>query len=180
MSDDKKGPSAWVVRFSPLILSGGQVLDLAAGQGRHARHFLDRGHPVVAVDRDCSGLLDLAGRPGSEVLTHDLEDGSPWPFAKSQFGGIVVTNYLHRPLFPALLSSLSAAGVLICETFAEGNESLGRPRNPDFLLRPGELLEVVEGRLQVVAYEHGLVHRPHPAVIQRICAVDHRRMPVLL
>ena len=172
MSEDTKEPSAWVLRFCPLIPKAGGVLDLASGRGRHARHVLDRGHPVVAVDRDCSGLLDLVGRAGAEVVAHDLEDRSPWPFAEHRFAGIIVTNYLHRPLLPDLFSSLSAGGVLIYETFAEGNERLGRPRNLDFLLRPGELLDVVNGRLQVVAYEHGRIHRPRPAVVQRICAVN--------
>ena len=164
--------SAWVARFCGLIPAGGEVLDLAAGGGRHARLVVGLGHPVVAVDRDVSGLVDLVGRPGADVVAHDLEGGSPWLFAQRRFAGVIVTNYLHRPLFPDLFSSLSAGGVLIYETFAAGNQHLGRPRNPDFLLRPGELLEVFADDLHVVAYEHGRIDRPRPAVIQRICAVN--------
>ena len=111
------------------------------------------------------------GMEGLEVVQADLEDGSPWPLGQRRFGAVVVTNYLWRPLFPRILDALDEAGVLLYETFALGNEAYGRPANPDFLLRPGELIEVVRGRLQIVAYEHGHLDEPRPAIKQRLCAV---------
>ena len=164
-------PSAWVVRWADRVPAGGRVLDLACGKGRHARYFAARGHPVEAVDGDPVKLGLLEGIPGVHARRADLE-GGPWPYAGQQFGGIVVANYLHRPLFPQLLAALAAGGVLIYETFAAGNERYGRPSNPDFLLKPGELLEAVRGRLKVIAYEELEVSEPRPAVVQRICAAE--------
>ena len=155
-------PSEWVSRFAGLVRPGGTVLDLAAGSGRQSRLFARAGCQVLAVDRDVSGLTP---EPGLEVLQADLES-DPWPLGDRRFDGIVVTNYLHRPLLPRLVAA--TAGVLIYETFAVGNERFGQPSNPDFLLKPGELLEAVRGHLTVRAYEHGEV--PGPAVRQRICA----------
>lgn len=166
-----KTPSPWVERFAGRVAPGGAVLDLACGRGRHARLFLERGHPVVAVDRDISGLSDIEA-PALRVVAAELEDGSPWPLGAERFAAVVVTNYLYRPLFPRLLAALAPGGVLIYESFAKGNERLGRPRNPDFLLDPGELLEVARGRLRVLAYEDLTVEAPKPACIQRICAID--------
>lgn len=163
-------PSAWVRRFSPLIQPGGAVLDLACGDGRHARYLAALGHPVTAVDVDVSGVADLDGQPSMEILALDLETGQ-WPFAGRRFAAIVITNYLHRPHLPWLPGTLASGGVLLMETFGAGNERYGRPRNPDFLLAPGELLAAFENSLQVVAYEHGLETSPRPAVRQRICAV---------
>jgi SAM-dependent methyltransferase len=166
--------SAWVLRFAPLVASDGAVLDVACGTGRHARWFLDRGHHVVAVDRYNAGIVDLLGRADFEFVDADLEDGGPWPLGDRRFASVVVTNYLHRPLIPVLIEALAPGGVLIYETFASGNERFGRPRNPDFLLRPGELLAAVEDRLHVVDFEHGEVAEPRPAMVQRIAAVnDH-------
>jgi SAM-dependent methyltransferase len=162
-------PSAWVCRFAPLVSKSGAVLDLAAGGGRHTGLFLEQGYKVVAVDRDTAGL-DALHSPDLEVITTDLENGGPWPLPGRRFAGVVVTNYLHRPLFPALLAALEPGGVLIYETFAEGNERFGKPSNPDFLLRPGELLEVARGRLRVVAYEDMEVSEPKPAMVQRLAA----------
>lgn len=162
-------PSRWVARFAPLVPAGGQVLDLAAGAGRHSRLFLQRGHPVLAIDRDLAALEAIEDERLT-CLTADLE-AAPWPLAGRRFAGLVVTNYLHRPILPLLVEAVAEGGALLYETFAVGNEALGRPRNPDFLLRPGELLEAVRGRLEVVAYEHGEVAAPRPAVIQRIAAV---------
>jgi len=156
-------PSAWVVRWAPLIMHG-TVLDVACGRGRHARYFLGRGLKVVAVDREPQDI------PGARFIRADLEDGSPWPLAGERFEGIVVTNYLHRPLLPTLMQSLAEGGVLVYETFMLGNERYGRPSNPAFLLRPGELLEAFRG-LHVEAFEEGPVTEPKPAVIQRLCAV---------
>lgn len=169
-------PSRWVTRFVPLVRQGGPVLDLACGSGRHTRLFAGRGHPVTAIDRTLAGVADLAGRPpgrsAPELIEADLEDGSPWPLpADRRFAAVVVTNYLHRPLFPRLLGSLEPGGVLIYETFGQGNERFGRPSSPDFLLAPGELLDRVGHQLQVVAFEQGVTDFPRRAVVQRLCAV---------
>jgi len=163
--------SRWVERFAPLIAAHAAVLDLACGTGRHARLLRRLGHRVTAIDRDAEALAALGSDPGIETVCADLETGSGWPPGARRFAGIVVTNYLHRPLMSRILDALDEGGVLIYETFAAGNERFGRPRNPDFLLCPGELLEVVRGRLRVVAFEEGAVTAPRPAVAQRICAV---------
>lgn len=164
-------PSAWLRRFLALLPRDRPVLDLAAGQGRHARFLLACGFAVTAVDVDTDGLADLAAAPRAEVVRADLE-GAPWPLGGRRFGTVLVANYLHRPLFPHLLAALAPGGVLLYETFAQGNEAYGRPRNPDFLLRPNELLAAFQGHLTVVAYEHGLDVRPRPAVRQRLCALN--------
>ncbi|WP_377808364.1 methyltransferase domain-containing protein [Azospirillum sp. A29] len=169
-------PSPWVERFAPLVRAGGPVLDLACGGGRHLRLFRRLGHPVVGLDRDLGGVADLGGGTNVTLVQADLESGdsgiSPTSLPlDGTFAGIVVTNYLHRPLFPAILATLEPGGVLIYETFADGNARFGRPSSPDFLLRRGELLEAVRGRLQVVAFEQGELSVPKPAVVQRICAV---------
>jgi SAM-dependent methyltransferase len=166
----ESGPSAWVRTHGGLLAPGSKVLDLAAGGGRHTRFFNDLGCQVTAVDRDVSGLQSLQGA-GVEILAADLEDGSPWPLGTREFDGIVVTNYLHRPLFPHLASALAPGGVLIYETFGIGNERFGKPSNPNFLLRPGELLEFATTHgLQVLAYECGEVSEPKRSVIQRMVA----------
>jgi SAM-dependent methyltransferase len=162
--------SPWVARFAPLVPAG-EVLDLACGPGRHARHFAALGHPVLALDRDPDALAQAAGQ-GITTLQCDLEDGlTPWPFAPARFAGIVVTNYLHRPLLADLARSLAPGGILIYETFSVGNEEFGRPSNPDFLLREGELLGLAAGNgLAVIAYEDGVITSPKPAMVQRLCA----------
>lgn len=164
-------PSPWVLRFAPRMAAGCRILDLACGSGRHSRLFLDRGHPVLAVDRDLARLAALADHPGLETLQCDLEEGGTPGFLKRGFGGIVVTNYLFRPLFPALLGALAPGGLLLYETFARGNERFGRPRNPDFLLAEGELLDWLHPQLEVLAYESLEVSEPKPAVVQRIAAL---------
>jgi SAM-dependent methyltransferase len=158
------------MRWAEYIPAGGRVLDVACGSGRHARWLAARGHAVEAVDRDASLLAALASAPGIATRCADLE-GGPWPYAGQSFAGIVVVNYLHRPLFPALLAALASGGALIYETFAAGNERFGRPGNPNFLLRPGELLDVARGALRVIAYEDRVISEPRPAAIQRLCAV---------
>lgn len=169
-------PSAWVARFAPLIAPG-EVLDLACGSGRHSRLLAALGHPVCALDRDGDSLAALAASApaGISTLRFDLENGAPWPFAPARFAGIVVTNYLHRPLFGAMLASLAPGGVLIYETFARGNERYGKPSNPDFLLHEGELLDLVRDPAmpgwRVIAFEDGYVASPKPAMVQRICAM---------
>lgn len=162
-------PSAWVPRFAPLIPTGGRVLDLAAGGGRHTRLLLDMGFSVDAVDRDTAALLSFSG-PRCLVRAVDIEADAPWPLGRG-YDGIVVTNYLHRPLMPAIVAALGEGGVLIYETFMLGNERFGRPRNPAFLLDPGELLVACAG-LTVIAFEQGEVTMPRPAVIQRIAAAN--------
>jgi len=163
--------SPWVKRFAGLVPEGQSVLDVACGHGRHARFFRARGYRVVAVDVDVSGLQDLAGDAGVEIVRSDLER-EPWPFEGRDFGGVVVTNYLYRPLLPKLIAAVAPGGVLIYETFSRGNELVGRPRNPDFLLAPGELRRVLAPDLQVVAYEQGRERTPRLAVRQRIVAVN--------
>jgi SAM-dependent methyltransferase len=156
--------SPWVARFAPLAAAGGSVLDVACGGGRHCRLFLARGHAVTGIDRDVAATQ----APSAELIAADLEDGSPWPLAGRRFNAVVVTNYLWRPLFPAVLAALAEGGVLIYETFALGNEAFGRPRNPDHLLARGELLRLAAG-LTVVAFEDGIIE--NRAVVQRLCAV---------
>ncbi|MCC2110785.1 MAG: class I SAM-dependent methyltransferase, partial [Hyphomicrobiales bacterium] len=134
-------PSDWVVRFIAGVPADGTVLDLACGGGRHLRLARDRGHPVVGLDRDLAGVADLAGTDHVRLIEADLEDGSPFPLAGEYFAGIVVANYLYRPLFADIAPALAPDGVLIYETFARGHERHGRPSNPDFLLRPNELIE---------------------------------------
>jgi len=170
---DLTTPSAWVERWADRVPAGGRVLDIACGRGRHARYFAARGHTVEAVDCDPAKLAMLDGVSGVATRCVDLE-GGPWPFEGERFAGIVVVNYLYRPLFPRLLGGLAPGGALIYETFETGNERYGRPSNPDFLLRPGELLDVVRGRLRVLAYEDLFAASPRPAMVQRICAVDWR------
>lgn len=170
-------PSPWVARFAGLI-PGGEVLDLACGRGRHARLLAALGHPVLALDRDAAALAAIDGG-GIRTRQLDLEQGaaggSDWPLQAARFAGIVVANYLHRPLRTALLASLAPGGILIYETFARGNERYGKPSNPDFLLAPDELLQWAGAAqpqpLQVVAFEQGRIAHPKPAVVQRICAM---------
>ncbi|HEY8069660.1 MAG TPA: class I SAM-dependent methyltransferase [Burkholderiales bacterium] len=157
-------PSAWVERWAPLVTRG-TVLDVACGSGRHANFFLGRNLKVVALDREDQTI------PGARFVRADLENGSPWPLAGERFEAVVVTNYLYRPLFPRLIESLAAGGVLLYETFMLGNERFGRPSNPEFLLRPGELLEAFAG-LTVKGFEEGALGHPKPAMIQRLCAVQ--------
>lgn len=171
-------PSPWVARFSSIIPNGGHVLDLACGGGRHTAHLLDGGYRVTALDKDTGAVSDrLSGHADLTIVSTDLETGSD-PFVTDgalngeTFDGIVVVNYLYRPLMTALVNALKPGGVLIYETFARGNEVYARPRNPDHLLQAGELLDIVSGHLQVVAYEHGRIEANDlPGVKQRLVAV---------
>ena len=166
-------PSAWVQRWSHLVRPGGTVLDVACGQGRHARWFYQRNHPLALVDRSEAAMASISlPAPACEAVVADIENG-PWPFAGRQFAALVVTHYLWRPLMPTLLDSLEPGGVLIYETFAAGNETVGKPSRPAFLLRPGELLALCAG-LRIVAFEDGFIDAtPHqgPRFVQRIAAV---------
>lgn len=159
--------SPWVRRFAACVPAGGSVLDVACGAGRHARYFAARGHAVTAIDRDAQALASLHGS-AVRCIEADLE-GAPWPLPGACFDAVVVTHYLWRALLPTLVASVAAGGVLIYETFAQGNAAFGKPSNPQFLLAPGELLQACAG-LRVVAYEDGVVRSPRPAVVQRICA----------
>jgi SAM-dependent methyltransferase len=160
-----------------LIASGARVLDLAAGRGRHAVFLASRGARVTAVDRDADALASFAATPGVATRAMDLE-GDAWPLAGERFDAIVCVHYLHRPRLPDLMALLAAEGTLIYETFAVGNEAFGRPSNPAFLLRDGELLALAAPRMAVVAFEQGLVAQYGTnAVIQRIAATGRSQWP---
>lgn len=162
--------SPWVQRWSHLVPSGASVLDVACGSGRHVRWFAQRGCQVTAIDRDSevlAGLTDLAHTVVADIENH------PWPWPHRRFGAVIVTNYLWRDLLPTLIASLDDRGVLIYETFSHGNASVGKPSNPDFLLRTGELLGITAG-LRLVAFEEGFLDAPE-RFVQRLVAV--REMP---
>jgi SAM-dependent methyltransferase len=164
-----ESPSEWVRRWSHLVPAGSAVLDVACGAGRHMRWFAGRGHPVTGVDRDPRALAAVQGL--GEAVLADIENG-PWPFDDRQFGAVVVTNYLWRPLLPRIIGAVETGGVLIYETFSAGNETVGKPSRPDFLLRPGELIQAC-GTLRVVGFEDGFLDEP-PRFVQRIAAVRER------
>ena len=168
--------SSWVARWSHLLPAGCTVLDLACGHGRHMRHFAQLGHPVTGVDRNPDAIADVS--PLGEAICADIENG-PWPLADRTFGGVVVTNYLWRPLWPHILQSLAPNGVLIYETFSTGNETVGKPSRPDFLLQQGELLNVCKS-LRIVAFQEVFITEPD-RFVQRIVAVretDGTQTPV--
>lgn len=166
-------PSPWVAHYLAAIAPGATVLDMACGTGRHTRLAVAQGLRVTAVDRDISRLGDIAGNPAVEAIGADLEDGSPFPVAGGTFGGVIVTDYLWRPILPAICAAVAADGVLIYETFAVGHERLGgRPSNPEFLLRPNELLDAaIAAGLVVIAFEQAREERTRPRIVQRIAAV---------
>lgn len=159
-------PSDWVTRWAHLAAPDATVLDLACGGGRHLRWWAARGHPVTGVDRDPEALAGLGGL--GEIIQADIENEA-WPLASRQFGVVVVTNYLWRPLLPAIVASVAPGGLLLYETFADGHAAHGRPSRPDFLLQHGELLQAASG-LRVLGYEDGLLAQPARCV-QRIAAM---------
>lgn len=159
-------PSPWVVRWAHLIPPGGTVLDVACGSGRHLRWLAARGLRVTGVDRDRDALARSTGV--AELIEADLESGA-WPLDGRRFDAVLVTNYLWRPLLPAIVGSVADAGVLLYETFAVGQQAIGRPTNPEFLLRRGELLAAA-ATLRIVAYEDGFADAP-PRHLQRLAAV---------
>jgi len=159
-------PSAWLQRFAPLIRPAGSVLDVACGSGRNLRWLAAQGFAVTGVDRDAAAaepLRDVAG-----IVIADIENGA-WPLAGRRFDAVVVANYLWRPLWPTLLAALADGGVFIHETFAAGQQLIGKPSRADFLLANGELLQACAG-LRVVAFEDGFEAAP-PRFVQRIAAV---------
>ena len=158
--------SNWVARWSHLLPEGCAVLDLACGHGRHMRHFAELGHPLTGVDRNPDAIA--AVNPLGEAMCADIENG-PWPLQGRTFGGVVVTNYLWRPLWTNILDSLAPNGVLIYETFSAGNETVGKPSRPEFLLHTAELLAICQD-LRVVAFEEGFLAQPD-RFVQRIVAV---------
>ncbi len=164
-------PSNWITRFADLVPKGGPVLDLACGGGRHTRFFANRQHEITAVDINVTAV---AGMPGKiNCIEADLEQG-PWPLAGRTFAGVIITNYLWRPLFPDIAAAVAPGGALLYETFGRGNEKYGRPSNPDYLLAPGELLFLTEFGFQIIAYEHGIQTNSDTSawsVISRIAAV---------
>ena len=162
--------SPWVARWAGLVPTGASVLDVACGPGRHSRFFAQRGCKVTAVDRDAQALGTLRGI--AETIEADIENG-PWPVAGRTFDAVVVTNYLWRPLLPAIVGCVAPGGTLIYETFAAGNEQFGKPSRPDFLLQPGELLRAAAA-LELVAYEHGRLENP-ARIVQRIAACGKTR-----
>ncbi len=167
-------PSPWVQRFAHLVRPGGSVLDVACGSGRHVQWLSERGFAVTGVDRDAGALAAVEGQ--AELIVADLE-GGPWPLPGRRFDGVVLTNYLWRPLFPPLLASLAKGGVYLHETFADGHQHVGRPSRPDFLLQRAELLQVCAG-LRIVAFEDGFEAGPAGArYVQRIAAVNESGSP---
>lgn len=166
VSHSSLGVSPWVQRWSHLIGPNARVLDVACGAGRHVRWFAERGAKVTGIDRDAAALESLGSI--AEVVVADVE-GAPWPLVGRRFDAVIVANYLWRPLLPRIVASVDVGGVLIYETFAIGNQSVGKPANPQYLLRPGELLSAVQG-LRVVAYEDGFLDAPE-RFVQRVLAV---------
>ena len=166
-------PSPWVVRFLAGLAGDARVLDIACGRGRHRRYALGLGHRVTGLDRDISGLADLTGEERARLIEADLETGAPFPLAGETFDGVIVVNYLWRQILPDIAACVGSGGLLVYETFALGNERYGKPSNPDFLLKPNELIDAFARHLTVVAFEHGVAERPYPRAIQRIAACGH-------
>ena len=165
-----EAPSPWVTRFAHLVAPGACVLDVACGAGRHAAFFSARGCTVDAVDRDAGLAAAFAHLARVRFLAADIE-ADAWPYPDRRFDAVIVTNYLHRPLFPLLRDAVANEGVVLYETFARGNEAFGKPSNPVFLLQPGELLEAFAPGFSIVAYEEGMIETPRRARVQRLCAL---------
>ncbi len=167
---DKMVPSKWVIRWASLIQQGGRVLDLACGNGRHSIFLASLGFDVVAIDRDEQKLTNFSQFKKITPICSDLEK-RPWPLSDDKFNGIIITNYLHRPLLPHIVRALDKPGVLIYETFGEGNEAFGKPTNKDFLLLRNELFNTLSETLHIVSFEQGYVVNPKKAIVQRVCAI---------
>lgn len=162
-------PSQWIVKYAPLIIKKGRVLDLACGNGRHAMWFAKHDFYVDAMDCDAQVTSSMEAINNINVIIADVE-ASDWPQSDQRYDGLVVSRYLYRPLLQTLATMLNPGGVLIYETYMVGNEHYGKPSNPDFLLRPNELFEVYSPLLSIVSFEQGEEGMPRPAVMQRICA----------
>jgi SAM-dependent methyltransferase len=160
-------PEPWVTAFSHLIPPG-TVLDLACGKGRHGRYLLDLGYQVTFLDRDISGVSNLTHHTKAQIMKYDLENGNPWPFPDNQFSGIIVVNYLYRPLLPYLTNALKPNGIIVYKTFAVGNEKFGRPKNPKFLLQDNELLDMLGQDFEVIDFRQGKEMNPD-RITQAIC-----------
>jgi SAM-dependent methyltransferase len=164
----RQEPSLWILRFLSLARPGGSALDVASGSGRHSQLLLRNGMNVTAIDRDPDRQPDARGLT---KIAADLETDAGWPLARQRFDLVVVTNYLHRPILADVVSAVAPGGLLLYETFAMGNERFGKPSNPDFLLRPGELkAAALAGGLEVIAFEEVELGAPRPAAVQRIAA----------
>jgi SAM-dependent methyltransferase len=166
-------PSSWLLRWPQATQAGASALDLACGSGRHVRYLAGLGMRVTGVDRDAAALTPLAGI--AETLVADIESG-PWPLAGRRFDLVLVTNYLWRPLLPRIVDTVAPGGWLIYETFTQGQQSVGRPANPEFLLRPGELLQACT-ELRIIAYEDGFLDAVNPRYVQRVAAVREAAQP---
>jgi SAM-dependent methyltransferase len=166
-------PSSWLLHWPQAMQAGASALDLACGSGRHVRYLAGLGMRVTGVDRDAAVLQPLADI--AETLVADIEAG-PWPLAERRFDLVLVTNYLWRPLFPRIVDAVAPGGWLIYETFTQGQQSVGRPTNPEFLLQPGELLQACAG-LRIVAYEDGFLDGVNPRYVQRVAAVREVAQP---
>ena len=162
--------SDWVGRFYSQIPKNGLILDLAGGSGRHTRFLAQKGFKLILLDNQIAKAKDLQNVENIELMEYNLENGNSLPFLTKSFKGIVVTNYLYRPIFPQLICLLDDGGVLIYETFAVGHEKYGRPTNPDFLLKSGELISRISPQMRIIAYEECLITRPAKAYVQRIAA----------
>lgn len=169
-------PSAWVKRFLAGVSAGGSILDVACGGGRHLRLALEQGYSVTGIDKDLSQLDDIAGRKDVGLIEADLETGRDFPLKAMRYDGVIVTNYLWRPILEDIVGCVADDGLLIYETFALGHERHGKPSNPDFLLKNNELLEAIVPKLVVTAYEHGTRQGTRPLIVQRIavCGPEHR------
>lgn len=165
-------PSSWVMRYLHGVSAGGVVADIACGSGRHLRAALAHGYRCIGLDRDLAGVADLVDHPGTELIGADIEAGSPFPLQGRALDGIIVTNYLWRPLLAPIAACVAVDGVLIYETFAIGHARLGgRPSNPDFLLNPNELIDRFAGNLTVIAFEQVRIANARPRIVQRMVAV---------
>ncbi len=159
--------SDWLQRWPQATQPGATALDLACGRGRHLRYLISHGMSVTGVDRDVAATAPW--RDLAEIVNADIE-ADPWPLSGRQFDLVLVTNYLWRPLLPTIVQSVAPGGWLIYETFAAGQERIGRPARPEFLLQPGELIQACSS-LNIKAYEDLFVPGENARFVQRIAAI---------